>query len=55
MADPAVAYLTAAVVRDGDGHVARCLDVDVAGQGTALSTPGDATLTGSSSSWLPRT
>jgi predicted RNase H-like HicB family nuclease len=36
MADPTVAHLTAAVVRDGEWFVARCLEVEVASQGESV-------------------
>jgi predicted RNase H-like HicB family nuclease len=36
MAEPTIAHLTAAVVRDGDWYVARCLDVEVASQGESI-------------------
>jgi predicted RNase H-like HicB family nuclease len=36
VADHRVAHLTAAVVRDGDWFVARCLEVEVASQGETV-------------------
>jgi predicted RNase H-like HicB family nuclease len=36
MAEPTVAHLTAAVVRDGEWFVARCLEVEVASQGESV-------------------
>ena len=36
MAEPTIARLTAAVVRDGDWYVARCLEVEVTSQGESV-------------------
>ena len=36
MAEPTIARLTAAVVRDGDWYVARCLEVEVTSQGETV-------------------
>ena len=36
MAEPTIAHLTAAVVRDGDWYVARCLEVEATSQGESV-------------------
>jgi predicted RNase H-like HicB family nuclease len=36
MAERTIAHLTAAVVRDGDWYVARCLEAEVASQGESV-------------------